>query len=266
MINLTYILKLERPLAIVDVETTGLNSEQERIVQIAVTVHYPDKESKSWGTLVNPERPIPHGSTNVHRITDDKVAAAPKFKQFAKRLAETLLIADIGGQNAGFDIRFIRAEMKRAGVSFEWDNHIIDTLAIEMLMNPHTLENIYRRHVNSAGFPKLESGETSGHDAINDVKYTGEALAGQLNDWPNIPRTVPELSEFCFKKKDGIDKTGKFIWVDDVPCINFGKHRGTPLKNVEKSYLIWMINTPDFPDDAIIVAGNALKNIYPEKK
>ncbi len=265
-LELNQILQLERPLAIIDVETTGLNSQVERIVQIGVTVHYPDQDPKIWGTLVNPERPIPSGSTGVHRITDAMVQSAPIFKQFATKLAGTLMSSDIGGQNVEFDKGFIKAEMARAGVLFSWENQwTIDTLLIERVMNPHTLENIYKRHVNPQGFAILENGNTSGHDAVNDVKYTGEALAGQLEDWPNIPRTVKELSEFCYKKKDGIDKTGKFIWINDVACINFGKHRGTPITKVDKGYLIWMINTPDFPDDAILIAGDALKGILPKK-
>ena len=155
--------------------------------------------------------------------------------------------------------------MRRANVPFDWNNHIIDTLAIERMMNPHTLENIYRRRVNPEGFPKLANGNTSGHDAKNDVIYTIEVLHAQLRDFPNLPRTIPELSEFCFKRKDSIDKTGKFMWIDGKPCINFGKHRGKPLDQVDQSYLIWMINTPNFPDDAIIIAGNALKGIYPTR-
>jgi DNA polymerase-3 subunit epsilon len=255
---LNKILKLERPLAMFDLETTGINAASERIVQIAVTMHYPDKDPKVWMTLVNPEKPILN--SGVHRITDDMVRDSPKFRDIAPVLAPSLLKADFGGQNVkGFDIPFLKAEMQRAGVPFPWDNDVIDTVLIARLMIPHTLANLYKRFVDKNGMP-----ENTAHDAANDVQYTEQVLAGMLTEFENIPRTVPELAEFCIgRSADAIDKEGKFIWINDEPCINFGKHKGTPLKRVDKGYLVWMINTPNFPDDAIIIAGDALNGKFP---
>lgn len=266
---LNQILKLTRPLAILDLETTGLNPDLERIVQIAITKHYPDQEPIAWSTLVNPGIPIKN--SGLHRVTDERVAAHPPFSHWAKHLAPKLENVDIGGQNVGFDIGFLTAEMRRAGVKmddgrpWEFTGHIVDTLMIARLMIPHTLSNLYKRFVDPAGIPIQANGISEAHDAGNDVRYTTDVLCGQLKEFSELPRTVAELSEFCFKKKDGIDKQGKFIWIDDKPCINFGKHRGTPIQNVDKGYLIWMINTPNFPDDAVLIAGDALKGIYPTK-
>lgn len=254
---LNSILKLERPLAVLDLETTGLVAERDRIVQIAVTIHYPHREPIPWSTLVNPEIKILN--SGVHGITNAHVEAMPTFKMFAPALAPKILDVDIAGHDVTFDIGFIKAEMARAGVSWPWVGHIIDTLQICRIMNPHTLSNAYKRFVDPAGFENA-------HHASNDVKATEMVLAGQLTEFTEIPRTVKELSDFCFKKKDAIDKDGKFIWINDEPCINFGKWRGTPISKIPKGYLIWMINTPNFPDEAIIIAGNALKDIYPVRE
>jgi hypothetical protein len=113
--------------------------------------------------------------------------------------------------------------------------------------------------VNKEGFE-------GAHDAGADVSAAEQVLAGQLSEFQDLPRSVRDLAEFCTNRNpNGIDKSGKFVWIGDEPCINFGKHRGTPIRKVDKGYLVWMINTPNFPDDAIIIAGDALKGIYPKR-
>lgn len=256
---LNKILRLERPLAILDLETTGLNPEICRIWQIAVTIHYPHRDPIAWKQNVNPEVPNFVAMVGEARVTAADLINEPTFKQIAPALAPKLLACDIGGHNANdFDLKVLMAEMRRAGVEFPWDNYPICTLRICRIKDGHTLENAYRRYVNPEGFK-------GAHDAGNDVAASEELLVAQLNKHQDIPRTIKELSEFCFSKPGAIDKTGKFLWIDNIPCINFGKNRGRPMKDVEKPYYIWMINTNGFPDDAILIAANALKGIYPTK-
>jgi len=256
---LNKLLRLERPLAILDLETTGLNANSDRIIQIAVTIHYPNRDAIAWMSLVNPGVPITNQGS--HKITDQDVAEAPTFKTIAPALAPKMLNVDISGHNVErFDIPFLKAEMARAGVAWDWKGKIIDTLSICRIKDAHTLENAYRRYVDPKGFE-------GGHDAGNDVAATEQLLAAQLNKHQDLPRTIEELAEFCENRNPNrIDKTGKFIWIGDQPCINFGKHKGKPMKNVEKPYFVWMINTEGFPGDAILIAGAALKGQFPVKK
>lgn len=261
---LNQILKLERPLAILDLETTGLLADRDRIIQIAITMHYANKDPVSWSSLINPGVPI----TNVgsHRITNERVASAPAFKEFASEFGTKLSNVDIGGHNVNFDIGFMRAEMSRAGVPWDWSGHVIDTLMICRLKIPHTLGNAYKRFVDPLGFPIDVNGLSSAHDAANDVAACEKVLFAQLKEFEDLPRTVEQLAEFCTNKNpNGIDRTGKFVWNGDVPCINFGKHKGKPMKDVDKGYFIWLINTDGFPDDAILLAGDALKGKFPIK-
>ncbi|MCG3776220.1 MAG: putative ATP-dependent helicase DinG [Nitrospira sp.] len=252
------LLRLTRPLVILDAETTGFSPDKDRIIQIGFTYFYPEKDPVHIATLLNPERAITNSGSS-HHITDADVADAPKFAEIAPQIAERLVDVDLGGHNVDFDIRFIRAEMLRAGVPWGWEGHVVDTLAICRLKIPHTLENAYKFFVDEKGF-------AGAHDASRDVHATAEVLAGQLRHFQDLPRTVEELATFCLNKNpNSIDKTGKFVWIEDEPCINFGKHKGTSLRTMNKGYLVWMINSANFPDDAILIAGDALKGKYPTR-
>ncbi|MBS1603593.1 MAG: 3'-5' exonuclease, partial [Bacteroidetes bacterium] len=76
-------LQLTRPLAIIDLETTGVNLGTDRIVEIAIVKIMPDGKKLVKRKLINPEMPIPAGSTDIHGITNEMVKDAPSFKQVA---------------------------------------------------------------------------------------------------------------------------------------------------------------------------------------
>ncbi len=255
---LNKLLRLERPLAVLDLETTGFIPGRDRIIQIAVTIHYPTKDPVAWCSLINPGIPITNQGS--HHITDTDVVGHPRFEEVGPKLAPRLLEADVAGHNVGgFDIGFLKGEYQRIGFPFPWENHIICTLMICRLKTPHTLENAFKRFVDPKGFQ-------GAHDAGNDVSATEQVLAGQLNEFQDLPRTVKDLAEFCTNRNpNAIDKTGKFIWIGDQPCINFGKHKGKPMKDVDRGYLTWMINTDNFPDDAILIAAAAMKGEFPKR-
>ncbi len=230
---LNRLLRLERSLVILDLETTGLNAERDRIIQMALSIHYtnPEREPVRWATLINPGIPITN--TGSHKITDFDVQACkkcgcmaenhppsiceqftpwPHFEDLAPVLAQKFANVDIGGHNVNFDIGFMRESFIRSGIDWKWNGHVVDTLMICRLMMAHTLENAYRRLVDPAGFKDA-------HDAANDVAACEQVLAAQLKEFQTLPRTIPELSEFCFSKKDAIDKEGKFTWVNGVPTV-----------------------------------------------
>ena len=83
-------LKLKKPIAFFDLETTGVQVAKDRIVEISILKVFPNgnKESKTW--LVNPTIPIPYETTAIHGITDEKVANEPTFEQLASEIAEIL--------------------------------------------------------------------------------------------------------------------------------------------------------------------------------
>ena len=82
-------LKLERPLIVFDIESTGIMPQRDRIVELAVLKIYPDGRTQSTVRRLNPEMPIPPGATAIHGITDDDVKDCPVFSIIAESLAST---------------------------------------------------------------------------------------------------------------------------------------------------------------------------------
>ncbi|WP_349898381.1 exonuclease domain-containing protein [Parafrigoribacterium soli] len=101
--------------AVIDFETTGLfPGGHDRVVEVAV-VHLDGNGSVTgqWDTLVNPERDL--GPQHIHRIKAADVLGAPTFTQIACELVDLLRGRVLVAHNASFDIRFLRAELERAG-------------------------------------------------------------------------------------------------------------------------------------------------------
>ena len=107
------------PLAVVDVETTGLNPlAGDRVCEIAVLRVDPGEEPCLWVSLVNPGRPIGAGARAVNGIADDDVADAPPFGRLIAEINAALDGAVLAMHNVPFDLGFLRAEYRRAGTRF----------------------------------------------------------------------------------------------------------------------------------------------------
>jgi DNA polymerase-3 subunit epsilon len=104
--------------AIIDVETTGGVARHERITEIAVVLHDGQAVVDTFSTLINPERSIPWNITMITGITDEMVAAAPKFYEVAKHIVEMTEGAVFVAHNVSFDYSFVREEFARLGYPF----------------------------------------------------------------------------------------------------------------------------------------------------
>ena len=113
-------LQLTKPLAFIDLETTGVNLATDRIIEIAIVKVLPDGKRSVKRKLINPGMPIPKQSSDVHGITDEMVKDAPAFKEVAHELKQMLDGCDIGGYNSNrFDIPLLVEEFLRADVDFD---------------------------------------------------------------------------------------------------------------------------------------------------
>jgi DNA polymerase-3 subunit epsilon len=257
--NLATVLTLTRPIAVCDLESTGVSPEQDRIVQIAITIHYPDKDPVPWTALVNPGVPIPADATAVHHITDAMVADAHPFKVMAGKLSKVLTTIDYAGFNVTFDLKMLRAEMLRSGVTWTYEGaSIIDAHRIYQILDPRDLTSAYEKYVGRK--------RSDAHDAGVDVRDTEAVLVGQLAAAPHLPRTVAELAALCWPRPaDAVDQAGKIVWRAGVACIGFGKkYNGIALKNVDKGYFKWML-AGDFPADTKRICEDALSGVYPTR-
>lgn len=268
MKDLGALLRLTRPFIELDLETTGTVYEQDRIIQIGVTVFRPESQPTLWKTFVDPEMPIPAEIQHKVKITDADVAGAPTFRSLAPVLARKFTGVDFGGYNVDFDLRFLKAGFKREGVEWSYEEAaVVDSQKIYFRFNPRTLSDAYREYGGEGGrpLPADHPGLEGAHDAGNDVEATVDVLAGQLLRHPECPRTVPELAAFCFPKRpDWVDKSGKIVWRGHEACVGFGKNNGTPLRACDKGYLQWMLKS-DFPSDTKAILEKALRGEYPKK-
>lgn len=103
------------PIAIVDVETTGLHPDyHHRVVEVAVVTIDPDGCRDAWSTLVDPERDL--GAQHIHGIRGIDLNGAPLFSEIAGDLLSRLHGRALVAHNARFDRLFIEAELRRAGI------------------------------------------------------------------------------------------------------------------------------------------------------
>lgn len=254
---------IKKPLVFFDLETTGISVFTDRIVEISVAKLMPDGEFDLKTRRLNPEKPIPAEATAIHGITDADVADKPTFKSISSSLLRYFDNCDLGGFNLQrFDIPLLTEEFKRSGLLFSIEGRkIVDVQTIFHKCEPRTLSAAYKFYCGK----DIEKA----HSAEGDVLATVEILNSQLKKYENLPKSMEELHAYCnLKEPNWIDGSGRFKWQNNVATVGFGKNEGTPLKDIavnNPDFLNWMINA-SFPMDAVAIAKNALKGIFPEKK
>jgi DNA polymerase-3 subunit epsilon len=253
-------LKLSKPLAIVDLETTGLRVESDRIVEISVLLFGAEGARVSKTRRVNPGIPIPPEATAVHGIRDEDVAGEPRFEQIAASLLEFLGDADLAGYNVrGFDLPLLAREFERAGRTLSLEGRaIIDAMEIFKRREPRNLAAAYLFYCG-----KRREGL---HTADADVQACAEILEAQLARYDDLPRE-PAAIDGLFRPP-WIDREGKFAWRGGEAVLNFGRRRGQTMRSVaeeDPSYFEWMARA-DFPEDAREIARRALDGEFPERR
>lgn len=236
-------LNLIKPICFFDLETTGVNITTDRIVEISILKIHPNgkEESKTW--LVNPEMPIPKEVTEIHGITNEKVANEPTFKELAKDIYNMMKDSDLGGFNSNrFDIPLLAEEMLRAEVDFDMKNRLaIDVQTIFHKMEQRTLSAAYKFY--------CDKNLDDAHSAEADTNATYEVLKAQIAMYDNIENDAKFLAEFSSRKKFA-DFAGFIAYnKKGEEYFSFGKHKGklvTEVLETEPGYFGWLLNA-DFP-------------------
>jgi DNA polymerase III subunit epsilon len=235
-------LSLARPISFIDLETTGINISTDRIVEIAIVKISVDGTKQVKRKLINPQMPIPAGSTEVHGISDEMVKDAPTFKQVANEIKQFMEGSDLGGYNSNrFDIPMLIEEFLRAGIEFTVDGKkLVDVQKVFHMMEQRTLSAAYKFYCN-----KTLDGA---HSAEIDATATWEVLEAQIERYPQIGDTVDAIVKFT-GEDDIVDFARRFVKEKGVEVFNFGKHKGKPVTQVlkeEPQYYDWMMKG-DFP-------------------
>jgi DNA polymerase-3 subunit epsilon len=233
---------LSRPIAFLDLETTGINFTTDRIIEMAIVKILPDGTQQIKRRLVNPQMPIPSSSTEIHGITDEMVKDAPAFKQIANETRQFLENCDLAGYNSNrFDWPMLMEEFLRSGLDFDvTGRRLIDVQRIFHQMEPRTLSAAYRFYCNKS----LEDA----HSAEADAVATWQVFEAQLLKYENLGNTVESVMK-AVGEEQIVDFARRFIMEKGVEIFNFGKHKGRPVADVlkaEPQYYDWMMKG-DFP-------------------
>jgi len=250
-------LNLKNPLCIFDLETTGTNITQDRIIEIAVVKMMPNGEVIRKADLINPTIPILPESTAIHGISNEDVKDKPTFKDVARDYFRFFEGADLAGYNVlRFDIPMLVEEFLRVGVEFDYARKkIIDAQRIFHLMEKRTLAAAYRFYLNKEF--------QNSHTAEADTEATMEVLLAQVERYEGQD-VFDGLNNKVGMIKNDVETLSKLTssGMVDLACrmvlnskgqevFNFGKHKNklvTAVFKEEPSYYEWMMNG-DFPLD-----------------
>lgn len=235
-------LQLKKPLAFIDLETTGVNPGIDRIIEIAIVKILTDGTKIVKRKLLNPGVPIPKTSSDIHGITDEMVKDAPTFKQVAQELKQMLDGCDFAGYNSNrFDIPLLMEEFLRAQVDFDMKNRkLLDVQNIFHKMEPRTLGAAYKFYCNKT----LENA----HSAEIDATATHEILEAQIQRYPELGNNVDSILKLIGEDQL-VDFARRFVMENGTEVFNFGKFKGRVVAEVlkaEPQYYDWMMKG-DFP-------------------
>jgi exodeoxyribonuclease X len=227
----------ETTFAVVDVETTGVDPQLDRVVEVACVVLRGGARVETFSTLVDPGRAIPATASAVHHLTDAHVRGAPRLGEVAERLRALTRDAVIVAHNAAFDLRFLPFLADRP-----WLCSMRFARAV-MPDAPNHKNQVLRYHLGIDD-PALET--ASAHRALGDAIVTSRVFTICVERYlatggtDDVPAAVAEVMR-----------------PRPLPALTFGRHRGKPIVDVPRDYLEWLAREGDLgsPDVALTVRG-----------
>ena len=250
-------LKLDRPLVVFDIESTGVNARQDRIIELAAIRVNPDgtEEEKCW--LLNPGVPIPAETTEIHGITDEIVKNCPTFADKAAEIEAFFKDCDLSGFNCDrFDVPCLEQEFSRVGLNFNAGaRRHVDVQRIYHKMEPRDLSAAVRFYCGRD--------HAGAHGAEADTRATLDVLKAQLVKYPDLPKTTAEMDEYLVPHDPlNADRQGLLRWKAGELVVNFGKKKGESLKKLlinETNFLKWMLKG-DFDTEVRMIVKDLLDN------
>lgn len=262
----------------IDIETTGLNKNADRIVQLTVTnfkmlgggkyviLDTLNKYIKPTGYWkMNPDAQEIHNISEEF-INENGVSLNSIYDKFMEMIGENPILTYNGST---FDISFIQRDFERENLTTNFDKHeFIDAYDIERKLNSNKLSDVYRRYFGK----DFEDA----HNSAADVQATIEVFVEQAkrykeqtdvrieNDKNVIDESIEEISKMMQTSPEG------FVYVDKNGVLKFrmGKFKEYPVADVCKenpSYIKWLF-TPNNGDNVItnITKKTIKENYYKE--
>ncbi len=257
-------MKLHRPLAVIDLESTGLDPVESRILELGVVVLSPDGSVNSWAQRFNPECPIPSESSAIHGITDADVLDCPVFEVWAPRIWKAIQGKDIAGYNLwSLDLPLLDESLRRFGLKLNLDGvHIIDACGIFMNKEGRKLTDAVKKYCGRD--------HEDAHGAMADAAATLEVIHGQLQAYPDLGEMdLPTLAAFSRRNsEDGrqpVDLAGKLYRdADGDVRYAFGKARDQKVRE-NPGFGDWMLrqNNPGFPGSTVDALCVEFERLWP---
>lgn len=256
-------LKLKRPLLFFDIESTGLNIATDAIVELSCVKVLPTDGGANetiiktwrlcpWDYENNRQKPMDPGAQKVHGISDDDVKDCPKFMDVVAEVGQFIADADLAGFNsAKFDLPMLAEEFERVRKychkNFKMDLHDKKMVDVQNIFHQREPRNLKAAHIFYCGCDF-----EGAHGAEADTIATYEVLKGQLDRYPYDKETSPDglqndidwLAQYSTGARKVVDYAGRIaLSADDVPVVNFGKHKGKCMRQVwneDPSYYDWI--------------------------
>jgi len=219
----------------IDLETTGLNTNQDRVCQIGAIF----SDGSELDTLINPHKNIPQEVIDITGITNESVKDAANFEDYADQLIKGLEEAEsFVAYNFTFDFQVLQNELFRT-VQYdlkEEDFTFVDPYKIFRKMFPHTLSNAYLFYTGK----KMENA----HNALADIRATKTVLEKQQEQYTDLfAKGLKEIQQETIGDTSILGKW--FEKKDDSFSFKQGKHRGERVEVNHSNYLKWIYSLED---------------------
>lgn len=255
-------MKLSRPLVVLDLETTGIWIEKDKIVEIGMVKCLPDGSTEKYVKRVNPGISIPPKISLLIGIEDKDVKGAPFFKEIAVEVLSFIGEADLGGFHIErFDLPVLEREIIEAGLSFKRGDRVIyDAQKIYHIHEQRDLMAAYQFYCSK--------NLTNAHTALGDAEATLEILSAQVHKYGAGDGNIEELKEFDYERRtEYFDKDRKFRWWNGELYPMFGKYaKRRSIKEMadkDREYLLWILSK-DFSEEVKMMIEGALDGKFPE--
>jgi DNA polymerase-3 subunit epsilon len=219
-----------------DCESTGLNVESDRIVEIALVQFTFDNHLNNFESLINPECIIPKEAIDIHNISQAMVQDKPLIKDVLPTILEMLGNYPIVGHGISFDINLIKAEARRANINCSLKNPLIDTLRLARLYAAAPINSLEKLcdhfHIEVK----------KAHRAMNDVIVNIEVFKKLANYFSTTEAILKRLKSP--------------ILLNLMPL---GKYKGEKFSQIPLEYLLWASHM-DFDDDLLFSINSEINN------
>jgi len=254
-------MEIKKSLIVLDLETTGVWLEKDKIMEVALIRYNPDGSKVLYHQLVNPGMPIPGPVSELTGITEEKIRDKPRFSLISDDVMKFLGDSDLAGFNIErFDLPMLERELGECGFCFEWrERKIYDAQKIYHLNEKRDL---------TAALDFYCSKKLAGaHSAVADSEAVYDILEAQIKKYGGGSSSLSSLDHFEYKSAMAfLDKDKKFCWWNGKLYPMFGKYRRTlslpEIAQKDRDYLEWVLRS-DFGEEVKKVVENALAGVYP---